>query len=106
MIDAGKMKGDAHHHGVQDYDGDLNFATDAWTSPNQKAMVAFTVHFEHDGVPMSLVLDVLEVPVSHSGLNLADAFAKMLEDLGLDTKVSSRSAKFARELTDCLRYSG
>lgn len=51
-------------------------------------MVAFTVHFEHKGVPMRLVLDVLEVPVSHSGLNLADAFAKMLEDLGLDAKVS------------------
>ena len=65
----------------------MNFATDAWTSPNQKAMVAFTVHFEYNGAPMSLVLDVLEVAVSHSGLNLANAFAKMLEDLGLDAKV-------------------
>jgi hypothetical protein len=29
----------------------LNFATDAWTSPNNKAYVAITVHFEQDGVP-------------------------------------------------------
>lgn len=56
-------------------------------------MVAFTVHFEHHGSPMSLVLDVVEVPVSHSGLNLADAFAKMLEDLGLDAKVSAMMFK-------------
>ncbi|KAH9912442.1 uncharacterized protein B0H18DRAFT_825556, partial [Fomitopsis serialis] len=46
---------------LKEYDGDLNFATDAWTSPNQKAMVAFTVHFEHHGSPMCLVLDVVEV---------------------------------------------
>lgn len=81
-----------YYCGTQEYDGDLNFATDAWTSPNQKALIAFTVHFEHNGMPMSLVLNVVELPVSHSGLNLADAFAKMLEDLGLDTKVRSCQA--------------
>ncbi|EPS93909.1 hypothetical protein FOMPIDRAFT_1105541, partial [Fomitopsis schrenkii] len=45
---------------LTEYDGDLNFATNAWMLPNQKAMVAFTIHFEHKGVPMSLVLDVVE----------------------------------------------
>lgn len=74
-------------HG-QEYDGELNFATDAWTSPNQKAMVAFTVHFEHQGAPMTMVLDVVEVAKSHSGLNLATAFADMIHDLKLEAKVS------------------
>ena len=93
-------------HGEQEYDGNLNFATDAWTSPNQKAMIAFTVHFEHAGAPMSLVLDVLEVAMSHSGLNLASAFAKMLEGFELDAKVSVILVVNAETLTRLTRYSG
>ncbi|TFY69695.1 hypothetical protein EVJ58_g269 [Rhodofomes roseus] len=79
---------------LKDYNSDLNFTTDTWTLPNGKAMVAFTVHFKYKGAPMSLVLDVLEVTVSHSGLNLTDVFAKMLElkDLGLNAKVLSDQA--------------
>ncbi|KAF8264388.1 hypothetical protein EI94DRAFT_1554650, partial [Lactarius quietus] len=51
---------------LQEYDGKLSFATDAWTSPNQKAYVAITVHLECDGKPLSTLLDVVEVPKSHS----------------------------------------
>ena len=65
----------------------LNFATDAWTSPNHKAYVAFTVHFEHNGTPMSMLLDLVEVAKSHSGLNLAHAFAEVLEEFGISDKV-------------------
>jgi hypothetical protein len=71
----------------QKYDGRLNFATDAWTSPNQRAFVAITVHLEHDGVPISLLLDIVEVAKSHTGVNLATAFAKILEDYGISEKV-------------------
>ncbi|KAF6759529.1 hypothetical protein DFP72DRAFT_789780, partial [Ephemerocybe angulata] len=59
---------------LQEYDGALSFATDAWTSPNHRAFVAFTVHLEHNGVPLSLLLDFVEVPRSHSGMNLAMEF--------------------------------
>jgi hypothetical protein len=45
----------------KEYDGDLNFATDAWTSPNHQAFVAVTVHLEQNGVPLCLILDVIEV---------------------------------------------
>ena len=45
----------------KEYDGALNFATDAWTSPNHRAFVAVTVHLEQDGAPPCLVLDVVEV---------------------------------------------
>lgn len=65
----------------------LNFATDAWTSPNNKAFMAITVHFEVDGVPISMLLDIVEVAQSHSGLNLAIAFAKILEEFGISDKV-------------------
>ena len=65
----------------------MNFATDAWTSPNHKAYVAFTVHFEHEGDPVSMLLDLVEVAESHSGVNLANAFAKVLEDFGIEDKV-------------------
>jgi hypothetical protein len=39
---------------------------------------------------MCLLLDLVEVAKSHSGLNLAAAFAKILEDFGIAHKVSSR----------------
>ena len=66
----------------------MNFTTDAWTSPNHKAYVAFTVHFEHEGVPISMLLDIVEVAKSHSGVRLAEAFVKVLEDLGIEDKVN------------------
>jgi hypothetical protein len=76
----------------------LNFATDAWMSPNHKAYVAVTVHFEEDGVPISMLLDLVEVATSHSGLNLAAAFAKILDDFGIADKVSCRSCPETRSI--------
>ena len=49
--------------------------------------MAFTVHFEHEGVPMSMLLDLVEVAKSHSGVNLAEAFAKVLEEFRIEDKV-------------------
>jgi hypothetical protein len=93
----------------------LNFATDAWTSPNHKAFVAVSVHFKQDGKAMCLILDVIEVAKvracisldfsqthhflkSHSGLNLAAAFAQILDEYGISEKVritgSSRSGTY------------
>jgi len=34
-----------------------------------------------------MLLDLVEVAQSHSGVNLADAFAKILEDFGIEDKV-------------------
>jgi hypothetical protein len=47
-----------------------------------------TVHFEENGSPMCFLLDLVEVAKSHSGVNLAAAFAKILEDFGIEHKVS------------------
>jgi len=65
----------------------LNFATDAWTSPNNKAYVAVTVHFEEKGIPVCLLLDVVEVVRSHTGVNLVIAFADILKDYEIEDKV-------------------
>jgi hypothetical protein len=51
--------------------------------------VAITVHFEHKGVPISMILDLVEVAESHSGANLASAFANVLQDFGISDKVKS-----------------
>ena len=52
--------------------------------------VAITVHFEHDGVPISMLLDLVEVAKSHSGVNLAVAFAQVLEEFSISDKVLSK----------------
>lgn len=50
--------------------------------------MAVTVHFENKGVPVAMLLDLVEVARSHSGLNLAVAFATVLEEFGIAEKVS------------------
>lgn len=72
----------------QKHNGALNFATDAWTSPNHKAYVAVTVHFQKDGVLVAMLLDLVEVAKSHSGVHLAAVFMKVLEDFMITDKVS------------------
>lgn len=67
----------------------MSFGTDAWTSPNHRAFVAITVHFEHAGTPVCLLLDVVEVARTHTGRNLAIAFADVLKDFGIADKVST-----------------
>lgn len=82
--------GHRNTHTYQDYDGALSFATDAWTSPNHKAYVAMTVHFQKDGVLVAMLLDLVEVAESHSGAHLAAVFVKILEDFAISDKVSAK----------------
>jgi hypothetical protein len=72
---------------LQEHDGTLNFTTDAWTSPNHKVFVAVTVHLENNRVPLCMILDVVEVTISHSGVNLAAAFTDILDEFGVSDKV-------------------
>jgi hypothetical protein len=69
----------------------LSFGIEAWTSPNNKAYVAVTVHFEQNGEPMCLLLDIVQVAKLHSGFNLATAFANILEEFGISKKVRFHS---------------
>lgn len=78
---------------LKEHDSALNFAIDAWTSPNNKAYVAVSVHFEKDGVAMGMLLDIVEVAWLHLGVNLAVAFAWILDDFGINGKVSKETFK-------------
>ena len=53
---------------LREHPGHLHFATDAWTSPNHRAIVAWTVHLEHQGHMLGFLLDVVEVPEASSVL--------------------------------------
>ncbi|KAI0284144.1 hypothetical protein BC826DRAFT_872328, partial [Russula brevipes] len=46
---------------LREHPGRVHFATDAWTSTNHHAFVAWTVHLEHNGVMLAFLLDILEV---------------------------------------------
>jgi hypothetical protein len=41
---------------LQDHPGRVHFATDAWTSTNHHAFVAWTVHFEYNGGHVGLFI--------------------------------------------------
>ncbi|KAJ7849028.1 hypothetical protein B0H13DRAFT_2403549, partial [Mycena leptocephala] len=45
---------------LKEYPGKLSFGTDAWTSPNHRAFVAWTVHLQHEGAPLSFMVDIFE----------------------------------------------
>ena len=72
---------------LREYEGRISFATDSWTSPNHKPYVAVTSHHEEKGMPVCLLLDIVEVAKSHSGANLAAAFIQILKEFGIDDKV-------------------
>ncbi len=74
---------------IKEHEDNLSFATDTWTSPNHKVFVAITVHFEANGAPICILLDLIKVTESHSGLNLAAVFARILNEFGISEKVSS-----------------
>ena len=46
-----------------------------------------TVNLKQDGVPLCMLLDLVEVARLHSGMNLAEEFAKILGDFGISKKV-------------------
>jgi hypothetical protein len=47
---------------LQDHPGCIHFAMDAWTSPNHRAFVVWTVHLEYEGDMLSFLLDIIELP--------------------------------------------
>jgi hypothetical protein len=57
-------------------------------SLNHKAYIAVTVTFMSDGVQYMMLLDIVEVAKSHSDINLAATFAKILDNFGVSDKVN------------------
>ncbi|THH29942.1 hypothetical protein EUX98_g4230 [Antrodiella citrinella] len=71
---------------LNEHEGDLSFAADCWTSPNHRAYMAITVHYEKEGEAKCLPLDVVEVPFSHTGVALAEEFERVLREFGIQDK--------------------
>lgn len=65
-----------------------SFQTDAWTSPNHRAFVAFVINLERDGHKIRFLLDMREVPEGHTGAVLAREMKDMLEEYDILEKVS------------------
>jgi len=61
---------------------------DAWISPDHKAYVTIMVHFEHEGAPVFMLLDLIKVARSHPSVNLAEAFVNILDEFGIEDKLS------------------
>ncbi|KAI0070512.1 hypothetical protein K474DRAFT_1608564, partial [Panus rudis PR-1116 ss-1] len=73
---------------LKDFDGDLSFDCDCWSSPNHRAFAAITVHLHVKGEPLRFLLDLVEVPFSHTGENLAEMFHQVLKDFLIEEYVS------------------
>lgn len=59
-----------------------------WTSPNYHAFLGVTGHFIDDSSKLrEVLLDFRHLTGSHTGKNLASAFAECTKDLNIDTKV-------------------
>ncbi|OJT15390.1 Zinc finger BED domain-containing protein RICESLEEPER 3 [Trametes pubescens] len=69
------------------YPGRLNFATDAWSSSNHRAFVAFLCFLEHNGTLFVIVLDMRELPIAHTGANLAREFVDCLTEFRIQEKI-------------------
>ncbi|KAH9918531.1 uncharacterized protein BXZ73DRAFT_52866 [Epithele typhae] len=72
---------------LREYEGRLSISTDCWSSPNGNAFMAVIVHFEHDGEPLSMVLDVVEVAKSHTGQTLGETQIRILCEFGIKEMV-------------------
>ncbi|KAF5365839.1 hypothetical protein D9757_012804 [Collybiopsis confluens] len=79
---------------LQDYPGLLPIAINAWTSPNHHAFMSVITSWprkQADGKEdlFTTLLDFVELPVSHSGENMASAVAEILKSYGIEDKLLS-----------------
>ncbi|KAG6807412.1 hypothetical protein H0H92_007644 [Tricholoma furcatifolium] len=61
---------------IRNHDGKVHFATDAWTSPNHRPMVAWTVHLHHQSNILIFLLDVVEVPTVSTSTAVKRVFSQ------------------------------
>ncbi|KAG6904814.1 hypothetical protein DXG01_006989, partial [Tephrocybe rancida] len=76
---------------LRKHDGLVHFATDAWTSPNHHAMVAWTVHLHHEGNILVFLLNVIEVPETSEQESEPDTNLNDIQDD--DDGISSSSSE-------------
>jgi hypothetical protein len=66
---------------------------------NHHAFLAVTIHFEFRGTPMCILLDLIEVLQSHTGMALAEESERILDEFGVVKKVSGHPGTHLKRLT-------
>ncbi|KAJ7744954.1 hypothetical protein DFH07DRAFT_749108 [Mycena maculata] len=72
-----------------DRDRCVSLATDAWTSPNHRAFVAVTGHWEENGQKVDCLLDFIEVPKVRISHPLYSSLILLSHTLGIHSPTSS-----------------
>lgn len=66
----------------------IHVSPDAWTGPNNEAILGITVQFVTERLGLQrLVLGLKEIQGSHTGSNMADILAKLFEEYGIERKI-------------------
>ncbi|KAM5539814.1 hypothetical protein V8D89_006627 [Ganoderma adspersum] len=78
---------------LQTYASKLSFASDVWTSPNHPSFMAVMVHLEVKGHLLRMLLDLVELAKSHTGVNLAVMFHEVLQAFGIENKMVKHLAQ-------------
>lgn len=79
--------------------GTLKFGTNAWTAPNHRAWVAILVYWVEAHIRKITVLDLVDVPESHTGIALANTFESVLNSFRIKEKVSTGCREVEYKLT-------
>lgn len=70
-----------------------------WLSPNHKSNITMTVRLKCNGKLLMMLLDLIEVPKSHTGVNLDIAFVDVLKKFRIEDKVRVLKNSWRRVLT-------
>lgn len=84
----------------------FHIALDCWTSPNHRAFMAITIHFEFRGQMLEFLLDFIELPVSHTGKNMARYLTAVLHRYEVQHKILAIAVDNAENNTKMLRIMG
>ncbi|XP_026396781.1 zinc finger BED domain-containing protein RICESLEEPER 2-like [Papaver somniferum] len=84
--------------------GKICLTSDMWTSVNTTGYISLTVHFvDQDWVLQKFLLNFSPLPPPHTGQALSDKLFLMLNDWGIEGKVTSITLDNAASNTSCVK---
>ncbi|CAG8679255.1 24870_t:CDS:2, partial [Gigaspora rosea] len=107
LVKAGAIKNSIiSHYNLGKQELKISFTSDLWTSPNYKSFISATAHYiDENWTLQETLVDFSLLSGQHNGMNIANAFFKMLEDykitsklLGITLDNAANNGVFVREL--------
>ena len=81
-------------------DSKISFTTDIWTNTSQMPFMVLTAHFlDKDFNMISILIDFVHFPGSHTGALISDLFKKIIDDFGLKSKIMGYTNKKTQKKT-------